>query len=319
MKTYFIGTVLLTLLVGLHTQSHAQDTSFTTYSAYKKALKGYPNIKIVPEQTSALVREERNITYCKVGDRELKLDAFYPVKKSLKNLPAIVIIHGGGWRSGNRAQHIPLAQHLAAMGYACFTVGYRLSEEALYPAGVADVKSAIRWIKRNNKRFKVDDNKITALGFSAGGQMAVLTGVTPGRKEFDTGCLKEVSDEVQAIIDIDGTLSFVHPESGEGDDSKKPSAATLWFGASKVQNPSLWVSASPLTYAGKQTPPILFINSSIERMHAGRNDFVAKLNEAKVYSEVHTFPDSPHAFCLFDPWFEPTVNYIDKFMKRIFD
>ncbi|RZK65145.1 MAG: alpha/beta hydrolase [Pedobacter sp.] len=300
MKTYFIGTFLLTLLVGLHTQSHAQDTSFTTYSAYKKALKGYPDIKIVPERTSAHVKEERNVTYCKVGDRELKLDAFYPVKKSLKNLPAIVIIHGGGWRSGNRAQHIPLAQHLAAMGYACFTVGYRLSEEALYPAGVTDVKSAIRWIKRNNRRFKVDVNKVTALGFSAGGQMAVLTGVTSGRKEFDTGCLKEVSDEVQAIVDIDGTLSFVHPESGEGDDSKKPSAATLWFGVSKVQNPSLWVSASPLTYAGKDTPPILLINSSIDRMHAGRNDFIAKLNEAKVYSEVHTCPDSPHAFCLFD-------------------
>jgi len=296
----------------------AQDTSFTTYSAFKKALKMYPYIKIVPEFVSPNFKEERNLTYCKIGDRDLKLDAFYPVHKRAKDVPAILIIHGGGWRSGNKTQHIPLAQHLAALGYASFTVGYRLSEEALYPAGVVDVKSALRWVRKNYKRFKLNPDKITVLGFSAGGQMAVLAGVTAGHAEFNLACSTNVSDQVQAIIDIDGTLSFVHPESGEGDDSKKPSAATLWFGASKVDNPALWNAASPLTYAGKNTPPILFINSSVDRMHAGRNDFIKRLDDVKVYAEVHTFPDSPHAFCLFDPWFTPTVNYIDAFLKKIF-
>lgn len=296
----------------------AQDTSFTTYSAFKKALKMYPNIKIVPELISPKVKEERNLTYCAVGKRELKLDAFCPARKLSKAVPAILIIHGGGWRSGNRMQHIPLAQHLAALGYASFTVGYRLSEEALYPAGIVDVKSALRWVRKNHKRFKLNPNKITILGFSAGGQMAVLAGTTPGRPEFNVACLTNISDQAQAIVDIDGTLSFVHPESGEGDDSKKPSAATLWFGKSKAESPSLWNAASPLTYAGKNTPPTLFINSSVERMHAGRNDFIKKLDDAKVYTEVHTFQDSPHAFCLFDPWFTPTVNYIDAFLKKIF-
>ena len=123
---------------------------------------------------------------------------------------------------------------------------------------------------------------------------------------------------VNAVIDIDGTLSFVHPESGEGDDSKKTSAATYWFGYSKKENPELWTQASPLTHAGKTTPPTLFINSSIERMHAGRNDYIKILTENNIYTEVKTFENSPHHFCLMEPWFTPTVKYIDEFLKKVF-
>jgi pectinesterase len=53
-------------------------------------------------------------------------------------------------------------------------------------------------------------------------------------------------------------------------------------------------------------------------MHAGREDFIKILNQHKIYSEVKTFENAPHSFCLFDPWFKPTVNYIDEFLKRVF-
>ncbi|HEY0176848.1 MAG TPA: alpha/beta hydrolase, partial [Pedobacter sp.] len=127
------------------------------------------------------------------------------------------------------------------------------------------------------------------------------------------------SSKVQAVIDIDGTLSFVHPESGEGNDSRSISAATYWFGYPRKEKPELWEEASPLTYAGKDTPPFLFVNSSIDRMHAGRNDLIKILSENGTYSEVHTFPDSPHTFCLFEPWFNPTVDYISAFLKKVFN
>ena len=123
---------------------------------------------------------------------------------------------------------------------------------------------------------------------------------------------------MQAIVDLDGTLSFVHPESGEGDDSKKPSAATLWFGYSKKDNPALWQEASPLAHAGKNTPPVLFINSGVARMHAGRDDFMKVLKENNVYVDVKTFENSPHHFPLFEPWFTPMVAYIDDFLKKVF-
>lgn len=296
-----------------------QDTSYTTYSAYISSRKTNPDIKIVNEFHSRSVKEKRNITYCKSDDRKLLLDVFYPSAKTKNKRAAIMIIHGGGWRSGNRAQHYPLAQRLSDLGYVCFTPEYRLSTEALYPTAIYDLKSALRWIHANAKKFNVDTNKIAVLGFSAGGELAAFLGVTVGNSKFEGDeCNLKSSSSVNAVVDLDGTLSFVHPESGEGDDSKKTSAATYWFGYSKKENPNLWEEASPLTYVSKNTSPTLFINSSVERMHAGRNDFLKALNENKIYSEVKTFSDAPHSFPLFDPWFEPAVKYIDEFLKKVF-
>jgi len=296
-----------------------KDTSYSTYSAYVSTLKTHPNIKIVPEFKSKLVSEKRNVSYCEIGDRKLMLDVFHPTNQNTATSAAIIIIHGGGWRTGNRTQHYPLAQRLAALGYVCFTPEYRLSTEALYPAAVYDLKAAIRWIHANAKEYNIDTTRIAALGFSAGGELAAFLGVTNDNKKFEgNDCTPGQSSNVDAIVDMDGILAFIHPESGEGDDSRAISAATNWFGYSKTENPGLWKEGSSLTYVGAQTPPTLFINSSVDRMHAGREDFIKVLNQFNIYSEVKTFTDAPHSFPLFYPWFEPTLKYTDDFLKKVF-
>ncbi|HAO46410.1 MAG TPA: alpha/beta hydrolase [Ferruginibacter sp.] len=324
MKQLFIIAVAFLVVADATAQSWPgltgkPDTSYNTNAAYRNSVKSNPETKYVEEFHSANTREKKGIVYCSIGERKLLLDAFYPKAKTKKKRTAIIIIHGGGWRSGNRTQHYPLAQHLASLGYVCFTPEYRLSTESLYPAAVNDVKAAVRWVKENAKKYSVDTNEIAVLGFSAGGQLAALTGNTNGNALFEgTGCGSKYSSNVQAIVDIDGTLTFVHPESGEGDDSKRISAATNWFGASKKDNPELWKQASPLTWAGKNSVPTLFINSSVDRMHAGRNDYIKILYENGIYTDVKKFENSPHHFCLFSPWFEPTVKYIDDFLKKVF-
>lgn len=320
--------IILYFLFALQLSSEAQstegitnlpDTSFTTYSAYINSKKKYPDIKIAEELHSESVKETKNITYCSYGNRILKVDIFSPAITTTEKRPAIILIFGGGWRTGNRTQLHPLAQRLASLGYICFTPDYRLSTEALYPAAVYDLKAAIKFIHENVEVYNVDPKKIAVLGFSAGGQLAALLGTTINKKKFEgKTCNVKFSSAVNAIIDIDGILAFIHPESGEGDDSKKPSAATYWFGYSKTENPQLWTLASALSHVGRKTPPTLFINSSVERMHAGRNDFIKVLNKHHIYSEVKTFEDAPHPFPLFHPWFEPTVNYIDDFLKKVF-
>ena len=299
--------------------TNVRDTSYNNYSALKNSLKTNPEAKLISENTPANIFEERNIVFANTGTRDLELDAFYPKNKSKKLRPAILIIHGGGWRTGNRSQHIPLAQRLAALGYATFTAEYRLSTEALYPAAVHDLKAAVRWIRANAKKYEIDTNKIASMGFSAGGQLSALLGNTNNLPKFEgsIGNLKK-SSKINAIIDIDGILAYIHPESGEGDDRKSISAATYWFGFSKNENPELWHEASALTHAGKNTPPTLFLNSSVDRMHAGRDDYRKKLDTFGIYSEVHTFENSPHSFCLLSPWFEPTVEFIDKFLMKVF-
>ena len=299
--------------------TNVRDTSYSNDSALKNTLKTNPNASLVPEKTFDNVTEERNIVYANTGTRDLQLDTFYPKTKTKKLRSAILIIHGGGWRTGNRTQHIPLAQKLASLGYVTFTAEYRLSTEALYPAAVHDLKAAVRWIRANARKYGIDTNKIASVGFSAGGQLSALIGNTNNMAQFEgnIGDLNH-SSKINAIVDIDGILAFIHPESGEGNDKKSTSAATYWFGFGKDQNPELWHEASALTHAGKNSPPTLFLNSSVDRMHAGRTDYQAKLAQFGIYSEVHTFENSPHSFCLFSPWFEPTVAYIDIFLKKVF-
>jgi len=120
------------------------DTSFSTYSAYYKAVKMYPGISIAGEIHSREIKEEKGIVYCQAEERELVLDVFCPAEIKNANGVAIIIIHGGGWRSGNRMQHYPLAQRLAQSGYTCFTPEYRLSTEAIFPAAIVDCKAALR-------------------------------------------------------------------------------------------------------------------------------------------------------------------------------
>jgi acetyl esterase/lipase len=296
-----------------------RDTSFSVYSTYVKTKKKYPSISIAEVKTPKNVGVKNNVVYRRIGDRALSLDVFYPKRKSKRGYPAVLMIHGGGWRSGDRTHNTPTAKPLAENGFVAVSAEYRLSTEATYPAAVHDLKTAIRWMRANALTFNIDTSKIATWGCSAGGQLAALLGTTNGNASLEgNGGYQECSSNVQAIVDVDGTLAFIHPESGEGDDSKGKSAATLWFGFTKTERPDLWHEAGPLNHVSKNTPPVLFINSSIDRMHAGRDDMRKKLGEFNIYSEVHTFTDAPHPFWLFNPWFQPTVNYTVTFLNKVF-
>ena len=291
------------------------DTSYSLHAAYAVTIKSNPEARFVDEMHSPSVIEEKSITYCSFGERKLLLDAFYPKQIASGKRIAVIIIHGGGWRTGNRTLHHPLAQRLAGLGYVCFTPEYRLSTEALYPAAIQDIKSAIHWIRKNAAKYNIDQNKIAVAGHSAGGELAAMVGVA--NNIHGNGCIKNISDKVNAVIDMDGLLAFIHAESGEGDDSKRTSAATNWFGYSKTENPELWKQGSPLTHVGPHAAPILFINSNVARMHAGRDDYIKILDQYNIYTEVKVF-DAPHSFVLFEPWFTPTLQTIDAFLKKVF-
>ena len=162
MKRIIIILVICLLTSTAFSQSMAGvtgkiDTSYNNNVAYRSVVKTWPNAKVVSEFRSSSFKEKRNIVYCSLrsdwGERKLLLDAFCPKGKTKKRT-AIIIIHGGGWRSGNRTQHYPLAQHLADLGYVCFTPEYRLSTEALYPAAIFDLKSAYFTVGSNQGSIK---------------------------------------------------------------------------------------------------------------------------------------------------------------------
>ena len=321
-RSFIVSCILLFGLSSVFAQikpSGVADTSFTIIGSFKKELKYYPNIKVADSTMPASVTVARNIAYSSVTkDRKLLLDV-YSKKGRQTKAPAILMVFGGGWRSGERTHNATLARQLAAKGFVTITADYRLSTEALFPAAIQDLKAAVRWIRANGHQQGIDTACIAVLGFSAGGELAAFLGTTNGDRDYEgSGGNARFSSTVHAVIDIDGTLSFVHPDSGEGNDSKSISAATYWFGYPKAEKYHLWNQASPLSHVGAATPPFLFINSSVERMHAGRDDFIKKLNEYDIYSSIKSFPDAPHTFMFFDPWFEPTLNAVNAFLNHVF-
>jgi acetyl esterase/lipase len=290
---------------------HPIDTTYTIKSVYNKLKKEYPNVSVVLPKKYENVKEQKEIVYLKINNRKLHFDAYY--NKTKKQNPAIVIIHGGGWKSGNKSQMETFAIKMASKGYSCFNIEYRLSPEAKYPAAIFDVKKAIQFIKVNAIKFNTDTTKIAILGCSSGGQMAALIGTTNGNRNFeDTNNSFKNSSNVQAIINIDGTLAFKHPESIEG------KVAGLWLGGSYEEIPTIWEQAAPLNQTDKNTPPILFINSSIPRFHAGRDDMIEILNKNGKYNEVQTIKNSPHSFWFFNPWFDETIYYTTQFLEKVF-
>lgn len=321
-RSIHLNEVALTLLL-IHAAATSRpqdriprDTSFTVFSTVEKVLKQYPHARFIAPQSSERVHVEQNIPYSTVGDRVLHLDIFRP--KAAGRYPAVMLIHGGGWRSGDRSQGIPMAQRIAERGYVAVTVEYRLSIEALYPAAVSDLKAAVRWLRSHSAEHAIDSMKIAALGVSAGGHLAALLGTTTGIKRFEgDGGSRGHSSTVQAVVDIDGILDFTDPaESGKDTIPGRPSVGTYWFGGPLREKRELWIDASPLVHVDSNTAPILFINSSLVRFHAGRDEMIKKLNALAIYSEVHTFPDTPHPFWFFQPWFEPTCEYTIKFLDK---
>lgn len=290
-----------------------RDTSYTLQSAYQKHQKKYPFIKPVEARLPKGVASKEDMVYRKLGNRALHLDLFYPKKDSEKTYPGIVLIHGGGWRTGDKSLAIPMAQQLAARGYVTVAVEYRLSLETPYPAAVHDIKAAIRWLRAQSGSVPLDTSKIAVYGTSAGGQLAALVGTTNGMEKLEgAGDYAHHSSAVQAIVDVDGILAFKHPESEEG------SMAAQWLGGSYEEVPENWKEASALTHVGENTPPILFISSSIPRFHAGKADMIKVLEAENVYYETYSVPDTPHSFWLFHPWFKPTLQYTTDFLDKVF-
>jgi pectinesterase len=308
-----IGIMLLFICHGLLAQNlkgvtGIPDSSFANYSAWKSALKDDPSLRLA-EYTSGSVPTAKSIVYKHMGNRKLVLDVYGPQDSKIRK--TLLFFHGGGWRTGHRSQHVALAQALSKRGYRVFLAEYRLSTEALYPAAMLDAQAALIYLHQHAARLQVDPKQIFVAGYSAGGQMAALLGSVQDENLYGKG------QKIKGVIDLDGILAYIHPESGEGDDRVRTSAATSYFGYSKTENPAIWNQASALNHVSKNDPPVLFINSGNERMHAGRDDFRQKMNAFGILTDVHTIVGSPHTFLLFTKWFDQTVQRIDQFMQQM--
>ena len=315
-----MATMAAAVVGAAQAQTAAPPEAYTAETTYAKLAPRYPSIRIASRAVPATVRAVTDVTYVRRGAHDLQLDLYLPAARAGAPLPAVVFVHGGGWRTGVRANFAPMAIRLAERGYAAATISYRLSGEAPYPAAVHDVKAAMRWVRAHAGTYDIDPDRIAVAGGSAGGQIAALAGTTNGEARFDPdGGPEAVAGSVQAIVNIDGLSDFTSEEARryEDDPAKQPSAAGAWFGGRYAAKPNVWRDASPLFHVGPGTPPTLFVGSAQRRFSLGREEMVARLRALGIPARVVLLPDTPHSFWLFDPWLAPTVDATDDFLRAV--
>jgi acetyl esterase/lipase len=207
----------------------------------------------------------RDLAYAHVSPSE-KLDLYLPAAASAP-YPLIVAIHGGGFMAGDKGdgQVAPMLLGLAR-GYAVASVDYRLSGEATFPAQIQDVKAAIRWLRANAGRYRLDQARIAVWGDSAGGNLAALAGTSAGVAALSDPTLGNASqsDAVQAVVDWFGPISLLKVDSdfhashaGPTGHEAPTSFESRYFGAAVRTVPGKVKAADPITYIGAGDPPFL--------------------------------------------------------------
>lgn len=284
------------------------DDSYTVHQRYEKNRENYPeiswpNLNFEPGQTISF-----DLLYKQEGDRQLHLDLFSPPPE-LRNGKAILLVHGGAWRSGNKSHMFPLANLLAKRGYTVFTPEYRLSIEAPYPAGLIDLNDTITWIGSNADQFGIDPAAIAIGGGSSGGHMAALIGFSDHEETFNS------STDLAAIIDMDGVLDFADPLAIRYENAaKEKSGVALWVGGALETAPELWDQASPASHLSENAPPILILSSGQARFTAGHQTVEDTLTSFEIPSEFYSYENLFHTFWLFEPYVSDVANRIDQFL-----
>lgn len=324
----------LSLLIALQASGGdavPRDTSFTLHSAYRKIEKKYLYARPVSQSTPSGITKVSDVVYKHIdstqfGPRDLHLDIFR-ADTVTGLVPAVIMIHGGGWNSGDRSLQYPLAAALARRGYVAVPVEYRLTPEAAYPAGLHDIKAAVRWLHDHGTAYGIDTTRIAVSGCSAGGQLAALAGITNGseRHEGPMGG-DETPANVSAVICIDGITTFVSEyniadvyERREKHQGQLPVNA-LWLGGMPDEADEHWQEASAINWVTPASAPVCFINSDLPRYRDGRDEIRPLLHDAGVYTEVHSVGSPIHPFWLFYPWYSTTAihaaNFLDKILKK---
>jgi acetyl esterase/lipase len=212
------------------------------------------------------VRALKDLEYGRAGSRALLLDLYLP-EKSDKALPLIIWIHGGAWMAGSKDSPSP-ALRFTTNGYAVAQVGYRLSQEARFPAQIHDCKAAVRWLRANAAKYNLDPNQFIAWGSPAGGHLVALLGTSGGVAELEgnSNDLK-TSSRVQAVVDWFGPTDFLHIGDAESNirHNAPDSPESKLIGSALLENKDKAAKASPITYVSKNAPPFLIMHGDKDR------------------------------------------------------
>lgn len=208
--------------------------------------------------------------------------------------PGVLFIHGGGFGSGHPFMMVHHARELAGAGYVTATMEYRLFQEELWPAALEDVKCAVRWLRAHADEVGLHPEKIAVAGGSAGGHLAALAGLTPGRFE-GTGGWSTTPSHVQAAILYNPLLDM------RGPGTELTRSVTVSFLGSA--DPDLLTEASPITHVSSECPPVLTLvgdEDAITPVSVCR-EFHRVLGKSGVTNRLEVIPGKGHGLPMNSP------------------
>ena len=268
-----------------------------------------------------------DVVYETVDDQKLMLDIAVPSAEG--PFPLVICLHGGAWKAGSRKDlsrgvlwadfgngRGGLIESLAAEGYVAASVSYRLAPQSKFPAQIQDVKTAVRFLKANAKKYKLDPNRIGVVGFSAGGHLAALMGTATAEPKFETSLYSKQSSKINCVVDFFGPADLTLYTETPGIEK---SFMVPLLGATSDEHMEIYQDASPVTYASKNSVPFLILHGTTDLivpiLHSKR--LHAKLIQAGVESELVPVPFKGHG------WFGDeardsyarTLKFLDKHLK----
>ncbi len=233
------------------------------------------------------VRGEEGVVFGTGGGRELRCDVYEPPEAVRKGI-GVLLVHGGGWSQGDRTQLKGYGILLGRRGYTCVASEYRLTGEALWPAQIEDVKAALRWMRANAERLRIDPEKIVIEGNSAGGHLSLVAAGTPDVADFEGE-----GGNAGVITEVAAAIAFYPPTGLE---------RRGWGGLPALFGPDAPVEtlrgASPLTYASNAYPPTLIIQGNADEIVPAREAtaMYEALHATGAPVELHMFANQPHGF-----------------------
>ncbi len=222
-----------------------------------------------------------DVTFAVVEGESLALDAYLPAAPGPH--PAVILIHGGYWQTGDKESHSRLGEWMAEHGYAAFAINYRLAPEFPFPAAVADVQCAIAWVREHGDEYDVDPDRLALMGTSAGGHLAALAGLAAvpasPAASWQPSCGDPTANvEVQAVISCFGPVDLAfHAQESEPAEG----IVTVFLGGQTCQDaPQLCAAASPMSYVTADAPPMFLV-------HGTDDDAVSCENSARLYEALN--------------------------------
>ncbi|MDP9823181.1 alpha/beta hydrolase [Nocardioides massiliensis] len=266
------------------------------------------------------VRVARNIAYSDAGRRGL-LDVYRPADRPVEGAPVLLQVHGGGWAIGNKDQQgIPLMQHMAARGWVCVSINYRLSPRDAFPAHIIDVKRAIAWIREHIEEYGGDPSFLAITGGSAGGQLAALAATTPNDPAYQPG-FEDADTSVDACVPFYGVYDFAGVTGRNARDMRDKFLAPRIVQQTYADAQDVFEQASPILRITPDVPPFLVIHGAHDTLVSVRQarKFVERLREASkkpvVYAEL---PGTQHAFDVFPSIRSAhVVRAVDRFLHVV--